>query len=70
MQAPKLNKVYNLIQQDMELSTTFVDFAVTETRFRKLYLSMLAKEIGRSFHAYDMTDRYAIAEHERLLSKK
>ena len=32
----------------------------TETRFRKLYLSMLAQEIGRSFHSYDMTDRYAI----------
>jgi hypothetical protein len=32
----------------------------TETRFRKLYLGMLAQEIGRSFHPYDMTDRFAI----------
>ena len=31
----------------------------TETKFRKLYLSMLAKEIGRVFHPYDMTDRIA-----------
>lgn len=32
----------------------------TESRFRKLYLSMLATEIGRSFHPYDMHDRVAI----------
>jgi hypothetical protein len=32
----------------------------TEVRFRKLYLEMLAQEIGRSFHPYDMTDRFAI----------
>jgi hypothetical protein len=32
----------------------------TESKFRKLYLSMLAKEIGRSFHPYDMTDRFAL----------
>jgi hypothetical protein len=32
----------------------------TEARFRKLYLSMLANEIGRSFHPYDMTDRIAL----------
>ncbi|TWU59033.1 hypothetical protein Poly51_18180 [Rubripirellula tenax] len=32
----------------------------TETRFRKLYLSMLADEIGRSFHPYDMNERIAI----------
>ncbi len=32
----------------------------TETRFRKLYLGMLATEIGRSFHAYDMADRIAL----------
>ncbi len=31
----------------------------TETRFRKLYLSMLSKEIARSFHPYDLTDRIA-----------
>ncbi|MGI9474276.1 MAG: hypothetical protein ACR2NZ_22230 [Rubripirellula sp.] len=31
----------------------------TETKFRKLYLSMLAKEIGRSFHPYDLSDRIA-----------
>ncbi len=31
----------------------------TETHFRKLYLGMLAEEIGRSFHPYDMTDRIA-----------
>lgn len=33
---------------------------ITETRFRKLYLGMLAQEIARSFHPYDMTDRFAI----------
>lgn len=31
----------------------------TETKFRKLYLKMLAEEIGRSFHRYDLTDRIA-----------
>ncbi len=31
----------------------------TESRFRKLYLSMLSKEIARSFHPYDLSDRYA-----------
>ena len=31
----------------------------TETKFRKLYLKMLAEEIGRSFHPYDFTDRIA-----------
>lgn len=30
-----------------------------ESHFRKLYLGMLAEEIGRSFHPYDMTDRIA-----------
>ena len=44
---------------------TFPKFAgqditeTTESRFRKLYLSMLSKEIARSFHPYDMSDRYA-----------
>lgn len=31
----------------------------TEARFRKLYLRMLAEEICRSFHRYDLTDRFA-----------
>ncbi len=31
----------------------------TESRFRKLYLTMLSQEIARSFHPYDMTDRFA-----------
>ena len=31
----------------------------TETKFRRLYLKMLAEEIGRSFHRYDLTDRIA-----------
>jgi len=31
----------------------------TESRFRKLYLSMVSQEIARSFHPYDLTDRYA-----------
>ncbi|TWU43286.1 hypothetical protein Q31b_23240 [Novipirellula aureliae] len=31
-----------------------------ETRFRKLYLGMLAKQIGRSFHPYDFSDTIAI----------
>lgn len=30
-----------------------------EKRFRKLYLTMLAQEIGRSFHAYDFADTFA-----------
>ncbi len=30
-----------------------------EPKFRKLYLKMLAEEIGRSFHPYDITDRIA-----------
>jgi hypothetical protein len=33
---------------------------ITESRFRRLFLSMLAQEISRSFHPYDMTDRFAI----------
>ena len=32
----------------------------TEDRFRRVYLSMLANEIARSFHPYDLTDRFAI----------
>lgn len=32
----------------------------TEAKFRKLYLSMLANEIGRSFHPYDMNERIAL----------
>jgi hypothetical protein len=32
----------------------------TEARFRRLYLTMLADEIGRSFHPYDMSDRFAL----------
>ena len=31
----------------------------TESKFRKLYLRMLAEEIARSFHRYDLTDRIA-----------
>ena len=31
----------------------------TEPKFRKLYLKMLAEEIARSFHPYDLTDRIA-----------
>ncbi len=32
----------------------------TESRFRRMYLGMLAQEIVRSFHAYDLTDRFAL----------
>lgn len=32
----------------------------TESRFRKLYLNMLAQEIGRNFHRYDAIDRIAL----------
>lgn len=32
----------------------------SETRFRKVYLGMLAAEIGRSFHAYDLSDTFAL----------
>ncbi|TWT76662.1 hypothetical protein CA13_71590 [Planctomycetes bacterium CA13] len=31
-----------------------------ETRFRKLYLGMLAQQIGRSFHPYDFSETIAI----------
>lgn len=31
-----------------------------ESKFRKLYLTMLAEEIGRSFHPYDSIDRIAL----------
>ena len=39
----------------------------TESKFRKLYLKMLAEEIGRSFHRYDLTDR--IAADSRIASQ-
>ena len=32
----------------------------TESKFRKLYLGMLAKQIARSFHAWDMTEDFAM----------
>jgi hypothetical protein len=32
----------------------------TESNFRKVYLGMLASEIGRSFHAYDLSDTFAL----------
>jgi hypothetical protein len=32
----------------------------SEARFRKVYLGMLASEIGRSFHAYDLSDTFAL----------
>lgn len=31
----------------------------TELKFQKLYFTMLSQEIGRTFHPYDMTDRFA-----------
>ena len=31
----------------------------TEVKFRKLYLSMLSRHIGRHFHKYDHTDLFA-----------
>ena len=31
----------------------------TETRFRKLYLGMLAKQIARSFHPWDLNEDFA-----------
>ena len=39
----------------------------TESKFRKLYLKMLAEEISRSFHPYDLTDR--IAADSRIASQ-
>jgi hypothetical protein len=39
----------------------------SEPKFRKLYLRMLAEEIGRSFHPYDLTDR--IAADSRIASQ-
>ncbi|MDA8697210.1 hypothetical protein N9M41_01950 [Rhodopirellula sp.] len=38
----------------------------TESKFRKLYLRMLAEEVARSFHRYDLTDR--IAEDSQIAS--
>lgn len=32
----------------------------TETRFRKLYLTMLARQIGRQFHPYDQSELFAL----------
>lgn len=32
----------------------------TEARFRKLYLSMLAKQIARSFHPWDLNEDFAL----------
>lgn len=32
----------------------------TELKFQKLYFTMLAQEIGRTFRAYDPTDRFAM----------
>lgn len=32
----------------------------TETKFRKLFLSMLAKQISRTFHSYDFADTVAL----------
>jgi hypothetical protein len=32
----------------------------TESRFRKVYLGMLAQEIGRNFHPYDFSDTFAL----------
>ena len=32
----------------------------TEKRFRKLYLGMLARQIARSFHPWDMTEDFAL----------
>ena len=33
---------------------------ISESKFRRRYLTMLAREIARSFHPYDMTDRFAM----------
>lgn len=38
----------------------------TENRFRKLYLSMMAQQVGRLFHPYDLTA--TIAEDSRIAS--
>lgn len=32
----------------------------TEARFRKAYLGMLSKEVGRAFHPYDFSDTFAL----------
>lgn len=50
-------------QLDEYIYPTMAGQSATETsesRFRKLYLSMLAQEIGRSFHPYDSIDRIAL----------
>lgn len=54
-----------LYTRDME-DYTFPNVAgqytseTTESRFRKLYLSMLAKQICRSFHPYDFSETVAL----------
>lgn len=56
------NIVYNkmLDEYTFPKSTGQHTSETTESRFRKLYLSMLASEIGRSFHPYDINDRIAL----------
>lgn len=33
---------------------------ISETKFRRLYLGMLARQIARAFHAFDMSDDFAL----------
>ncbi len=56
------NIVYNkmLDEYTFPQSTGQHTSETSEARFRKLYLTMLANEIGRSFHPYDMNDRIAL----------
>lgn len=56
------NIVYNKMLDEYKFpqSTGQHTSETTESRFRKLYLTMLANEIGRSFHPYDVHDRVAL----------
>ncbi|QDT12330.1 hypothetical protein [Planctomycetes bacterium K23_9] len=56
------NTVYRRSLDDFSFPTNAGQHTseTTEARFRKLYLGMLAKQIARSFHAWDMTEDFAI----------
>ncbi|MFK8115120.1 MAG: hypothetical protein AB8B91_23160 [Rubripirellula sp.] len=65
-----LLRVYDVESGSVEYKRTLAEFEyptlagqsvseTTESRFRRLYLSMLGQEIARSFHPYDLTDRIA-----------
>ena len=64
-------KVYDLVTEEEVFSKDIDEFTypvnagqytseTTEPRFRKLYLDMMSKQIGRTFHPYDFADTVAL----------